>query len=703
MFKVLVSLVFASILCASAFGQLPPTPAPEVPAPKLSAGLSKKLDATTRESVAPSDRARAYAKFLEAQRHFWRLSNTRRGRTQAIYQANVRAAREALLAALEIDPYIAEAYTVLSELAISAPPSDIDDAQELARLAVRVDQNNFGARRILARLYTFQSGLNADSLNAEQAARAIDEWKRVVAVDPRNAEAWGFLSLFYEKSGKPKERIDALQKWISAAPPLDGQFFQRVTGGRETLAPENASQKLAEAYLDDGRTTEAIGILSQLITDDPSSEAAIAALREAAASAKGGASETAIQALRQAAFANPANVSLTSLLAELYADGGKLAEGVKVLRDAAARTPDRSTAGIYQVMLGDLYDRAGSHSEAIASYELALSTRGLGDRQPAAEDERAFLSHVYQRMVRSAKSTGRANDVQGILGRAKRALGPNDDFADRELISFYREGGKRQEALSLVRGLRAKSPREESLARLEATLLTELGRVDDAVTGFRSYIAERAKAGPAVQSGAKNGSNTVSIDAAPVDEFSTLLFISQLYTQASRTKEAIDSANQALTAARGAERRQIARLTLASAQQTGGDHAGAETTLREILKESPNNPIALNNLGYFLLERNLKLEEALKMIQEAVSVDPTNPSYLDSLGWAYFKLGKLSEAEKYLKEAARHDALSSTITEHLGDVYQKQGRTEDARRQWRKALELASERSDLERIRVKLK
>jgi len=158
-----------------------------------------------------------------------------------------------------------------------------------------------------------------------------------------------------------------------------------------------------------------------------------------------------------------------------------------------------------------------------------------------------------------------------------------------------------------------------------------------------------------------------------------------------------------LTAARGPERRQIARLTLASAQQTGGDHAGAEATLRDILKESPDNPIALNNLGYFLIERNLKLEEALKMIQEAVSVDPTNPSYLDSLGWAYFKLGKLAEAEKYLKDAAKFDPLSSTIMEHLGDVYLKQGRGEEARRLWQKALELASEKSDVERIKVKLK
>ena len=66
-------------------------------------------------------------------------------------------------------------------------------------------------------------------------------------------------------------------------------------------------------------------------------------------------------------------------------------------------------------------------------------------------------------------------------------------------------------------------------------------------------------------------------------------------------------------------------------------------------------PRVVQSLTY---PRNTKLDEALKMIQEAVSVDPTNPSYLESLGWAYFKLGKLTEAEKFLKDAIGLDTPS---------------------------------------------
>jgi Tfp pilus assembly protein PilF len=180
------------------------------------------------------------------------------------------------------------------------------------------------------------------------------------------------------------------------------------------------------------------------------------------------------------------------------------------------------------------------------------------------------------------------------------------------------------------------------------------------------------------------------------------LFISNLYSQANRGKEAADAANQAYAVARGAERKQIARLTLATAQQMSGDFKAAEATLRELLRETPGNPIALNNLGYFLLDRDDKVQEAFGLIQQAVKVDPTNPSYLDSLGWAYFRLGRLAEAEAKLKEALRIDSSSGTIHEHLGDVYQKQGKLDMAKASWNRAAGLFSDSEDVARVKKKL-
>ncbi len=111
----------------------------------------------------------------------------------------------------------------------------------------------------------------------------------------------------------------------------------------------------------------------------------------------------------------------------------------------------------------------------------------------------------------------------------------------------------------------------------------------------------------------------------------------------------------------------------------------------------------MNNLGYFLIERDERFEEALDLIQQAVKIDPTNPSYLDSLGWAYFKLGKYVEAEKSLKEALRFDSASGTIHEHLGDVYQKQGKNDLAKASWTRSASLFSEASDVARVKKKLR
>jgi predicted Zn-dependent protease len=124
--------------------------------------------------------------------------------------------------------------------------------------------------------------------------------------------------------------------------------------------------------------------------------------------------------------------------------------------------------------------------------------------------------------------------------------------------------------------------------------------------------------------------------------------------------------------------------------------------LRGILAKDPKNPSALNNLGYFLTERNERLPEALDMIQKAVRAEPANASYLDSLGWVYFKLGKLAESERYLRDAARRNPASATIQEHLGDLLQRLGKTEQARAAWQRALSLSVEAADTSRIKAKL-
>lgn len=677
-----------------AFAQNPPPP-------KISGTLAKNLEQTTE--IPRERREQAYIKLLEGQRYIWNMS---RLRSQAAVTTGARLAKQSLQKAVELDPTLAEAYTALAELALQTPPNDLEEAILLANIAVKIDANNFGGHRILARLYTIKSRLNGSSLDANFTAKAISEWKEMARLDPRNAEAFAFLSEFYSKTNKPADRIDALKKWVASASPLETRFYRTIMGTQEELSPEAASLKLGEALIESGETKEAVEILSRSVADDPDNLQAIELLREAIDAADGNAAATAIQALQQAVFANPDNTSLIILLAQVQTRTGKIDDAAKVLRDATLKLADKdkSSAANLQVTLGDIYFGANRFDEAIAVYQNALAVRGVANDELVGEADRDFAIRVYDKMISTFKKANRPNDAKALIERARTLFGNKDLFAEKQMISFYRETGKKNEALQAVRALRLRNADDYGLLRLEASLLTENGKVDEAVALVKTLINKKKPTNIITKSGAdENDLNGLFTIKSPLyDDFTNYLFISNLYSQAKRGKEAIETANQAYTIAGDADRQQIAKLTLATAQQMSGDFQSAETTLRALLKQSPRNPIALNNLGYFLTERNVKLDEALELIQQALKIDPTNPSYLDSLGWVYFKLGKLAEAEKYLKDALRFDSSSPTINEHLGDVYHQQGKSELAKSAWQKALDLVSDTEETSRLNTKL-
>jgi tetratricopeptide (TPR) repeat protein len=262
----------------------------------------------------------------------------------------------------------------------------------------------------------------------------------------------------------------------------------------------------------------------------------------------------------------------------------------------------------------------------------------------------------------------------------RRLLGKDDPTADAQQVLFLRDQGKKSEALQAVRSARQRYPEQTGFLRLEAQTLVDLGRVDEGVALLQTLL---------------KGSD---------EDFDEYLAISGLYLQAARAPQAVVAARKALELASTSrpDRTEEALIVLSSAQERAGDLKGSEESLRRILSRDPNNATALNNLGYFLVERNERLTEALEMIQRAVRANPTNSSFLDSLGWAYFKLGRLDEAERHLTEAARRNSTSVAIQEHLGDLYQRRGKTEMARAAWQKALSLMVDGADTARLRAKL-
>lgn len=691
-------LVFALLgaFNLSVFAQEGGAPQPgATPAQKLSDTLALNLQKQSSD-VSRERREQAYAKLLEAQRHFW---SRQKARSQSAVRNAVQLARQSAQQSVELDPRLAEAYTFLSELSLSAPPFDADEAIKLAGIGIQLNKNNFGAHRILARLFTLKSGIGKsegnlsngnqnNSLNTEFTNKAIAEWKEITRLDPRYAEGWAFLAAFYEELGKKQERIEALTNWLASAAPIEISFYRNVFGNQENLTPENATLKLGAALVEEKRTREAIEILSRAISDDPENSGAVELLREAVESSDAETALIAVEALKQAVYANPDNIALIKLLADIQTRSGRIEGAVKVLRDNISKLTekDKNAAANLQIALGDIYSENNRPDEAVAVYKTALQLRGITGNQLITDEDRDFAIVVYDKMIKSYKKAERINDAKFLIEETRPLFGKSDLFADRQLIDLYRENGNPAEALKIVRSLRLKNPAEYSLMRLEASILANTGKVDEAVAIIQPLIGK-----------------TSQVPSIMNDDFVNYLFISSLYSQGKRGRQAIEAANKAYDLAQNAERKQIAKLTLATAQQMSGDYSSAENTLREILKQTPRNPIALNNLGYFLVERNEKLDEALELIKQAVRIDPNNPSYLDSLGWAYYKLGKFTEAEKFLKDAAKLDTNSATIQEHLGDVYQKLNKTELAKKSWQKALTLTSDAEEVSRLKTKLK
>ncbi len=129
----------------------------------------------------------------------------------------------------------------------------------------------------------------------------------------------------------------------------------------------------------------------------------------------------------------------------------------------------------------------------------------------------------------------------------------------------------------------------------------------------------------------------------------------------------------------------------------------AEADVNLALKLSPDQPELLNYLGYSWVDRNEKIPEALAMLEKARKLRPYDGYIVDSVGWAFYRLGRYDEAAKTLEAAVLLVPGDPTINEHLGDALWKAGHRMDARFQWNHALTFATDGSDKTEIEQKLK
>jgi Flp pilus assembly protein TadD len=132
------------------------------------------------------------------------------------------------------------------------------------------------------------------------------------------------------------------------------------------------------------------------------------------------------------------------------------------------------------------------------------------------------------------------------------------------------------------------------------------------------------------------------------------------------------------------------------------DWPKAEKDLKKALALKPEESLVLNYLGYTWVDQKTNLKTAMDYIRKAVKLKPDDGYYVDSLGWAYYRIGDLDAAVKHLERAVELEPNDPIINDHLGDVYWRVGRKLEAKYQWQQALELEPQEEDAKKIRQKL-
>ena len=110
-----------------------------------------------------------------------------------------------------------------------------------------------------------------------------------------------------------------------------------------------------------------------------------------------------------------------------------------------------------------------------------------------------------------------------------------------------------------------------------------------------------------------------------------------------------------------------------------------EQLLLEAIKLKPDYATAYNALGYSYADRDIKLPEAKRYIEIALSYEPNNHYIMDSMGWIHFKLGNLDIASQYIKKAYAINK-DPEIAAHLGEILWIQGKKEEALELWKNSL-----------------
>jgi tetratricopeptide (TPR) repeat protein len=551
------------------------------------------------------------------------------------------------------------------------------EAQEV----LKINPDDVNAHRLLARIYVRTLGdMGASEAQKENLAKAVEQFQAILKVEPDDTYSSLWLARLYRFENKHDEAEKVLRATVNRDP-----------------SNSAALEQLSQLLVDEGRSQEAITLLTQAAGDSASPDV-YDLLGDAYAQSKDFAKSE--DAYRKAVEEDPDDPTHVHGLAQALMSQEKFAEALDQYKRLSELEP--STWENY-LRMSELYRRLGKYDEGESALlrakqlspgnlEVLYNEALLYEEQGRYDDAVKILNDAITGVKNQtagagtpASAGGEGSNVSALailyeqLGHAYMAqenypgairtfeemgkLGPEvHKRAEMLLIDAYRQSRDLDRAITETKKALEASPKDQGLTVTLAMLYGEKSDTD-AATKLLSGLLQ-----------GNDGDQGIYVDIAQVQE------------RGRKYSDAEQSAQKAEQMARDDGDKETTWFMLGAIFEREKKFDQAEEQFRKVLAVNPNNAAVLNYYGYMLADRGVRLEEATAMIQKAVTLDPNNGAYLDSLGWAYYKQNKLAEAEENLRKASERQSHDPTILGHLGDVYMKLGQTTRAISCWERAL-----------------
>lgn len=365
-------------------------------------------------------------------------------------------------------------------------------------------------------------------------------------------------------------------------------------------------------------------------------------------------------------------------LSELYMDQKQYAEAESVYRRLIGID---STEALGYLGLGMVKSAMKDSSGAEFYYLQALELK------PGMNESRERLGELY--------IDGRKWDKALALFRQGTAVDSSEVSNWLSIGDLYRQRGDSVRAFESFRAAQERFPKHWQPSLSLGRMLMDGGKSREAFDQFKRVVELSPRNFWGLLMGGISLVHQDSLSAClswlenalelnPEDALGNY-YLGTVLNQLNRPEEAIPHLRTALKT----RTNWVSALTaLAGAYESLKAYPLADSLYTAAIKLDSTNALVLNNYGYSLSVRGIRLDEAAGMARKAIGKDPENGAYQDTMGWILFRMGDYEKARPYLEKAFKLRENSADVIEHLGDLYDKLQMKEEAKRMWEKALEL---------------